>query len=158
MMRQICKQILTIVLLLGAVAPAAAQSVVTTIVTNPLTGVALDGFDPVSFFTDPRPSQGKADFEYVWAGVPWYFTNAANRDAFVSAPEAYAPQFGGHCAMSLSRGFLSDGNPRYYVVRDRRLYLFYSPGNLDAFNLSPLEALVGAYGNWPAFSAQLTTK
>ncbi len=89
-----------------------AESVVTRIVTDPLTGVALDGFDPVTYFTEPLPRLGKPDYEYYWGGVPWYFVTAANRDVFIRAPDVYAPQHGGHCEMSLARGYLSDGKPQ----------------------------------------------
>ena len=98
MMRQIGKQILTIAALAalssvaGVVLPAAAASLVTDIVTDPLTGVAIDGYDPVSYFTETEPQQGKPDFEYDWGGVPWYFATAANRDVFMRAPDIYAPQ------------------------------------------------------------------
>ena len=125
-MRQIGKQILTIgvlLLCLGA-APANAGSLVTSIVTDPLTGVAIDGFDPVSYFTGTEHVQGLPDYGYEWGGVPWYFANAANRDIFIRAPEVYAPQFGGHCLMSLSRGYLSDGKPRLYDIEAMKLYVF----------------------------------
>src|ERR1044071_6233089 len=102
MMRQISKQILTIGALLLALdaAPAAAQAVIDTIVTDPLTGVAIEGYDAVSYFTEPAPLPGLPDYEYYWGGVPWYFASAANRDVFVRNPEIYAPQYGGHCEMS----------------------------------------------------------
>ena len=87
----------------------------TTIVTDPLTGVAIDGYDAVSYFIDAEPQPGKPDFEYDWQGVPWYFDSAANRDVFMRNPDVYAPQFGGHCVTSLSRGYLSDGKPRLYL-------------------------------------------
>src|ERR1700754_1812325 len=126
MMRQICKQILTIVLAIGVLtAPVSAVSVVTTIVTDPLTGVALEGFDPVTYFTEEQPVPGSPEFEYYWGGVPWYFVSEANREIFKRAPEIYAPQHGGYCEMSLARGYLSDGNPRYYAVSRAKLYLFY---------------------------------
>src|SRR5690606_21608313 len=95
---------------------AMAASVVTTIVSDPLTGVAIDGYDPVSYFTGSEPQLGKRDFEYEWGGVPWYFVSAANRDAFARNPDVYAPQYGGHCLMALSRGYLSDGKPRLYAI------------------------------------------
>lgn len=161
MMRQIRKQILTIGLLLGALFwafPAFSASIVTTIVTNPLTGVALDGFDPVSYFTDGEPQLGSAGYSYDWGGVTWYFSSAANRDAFKSAPDVYAPQFGGHCAMSLARGFLSDGNPRVYLVLGERLYLFYSGANRDAFTMSPEKALQDAMQDWDGLSKTLSTQ
>src|SRR5689334_11666438 len=107
MMRQIGKQILTIVLLAALAAPAQAAGLVTTVVTDPLTGVALEGYDAVTYFTESEPQMGSPDYEYVWAGVPWYFASAANRDVFKRAPEIYAPQHGGHCEMSLARGYLS---------------------------------------------------
>lgn len=161
MMRQIRKQILTIGLLLGAIFgafPAAGASIVTTIVTNPLTGIALDGFDPVSYFTEGEPLLGSAGYALDWGGVTWYFASAANRDAFEKAPDVYAPQFGGHGAMSLARNFLSDGNPRVYLVMGERLYLFYSGANRDAFTMSPEKALQDAMKNWETLSLTLSTQ
>jgi YHS domain-containing protein len=156
-MRQISKQILTIALLTAAVAagPARAESVITTIVTDPLTGVALEGYDPVSYFTEPQPVPGLPDYEYYWGGVPWYFASAANRDVFMRAPEVYAPQHGGYCEMSLARGFLSDGKPSIYVIDKMKLYLFYSAANREAFLLSRADALAKAETNWPLLAADL---
>ena len=157
MMRQICKQILTIVLLLGAVAgaPARAESVVTAIVTDPLTGVAIEGYDPITFFTEPEPRQGVPDYEFYWNGVPWYFVSAANRDVFMRAPEVYAPQHGGYCEMSLARGFLSDGKPRIFVIEKMKLYLFYSAANREAFLIAKQEALQDAESHWSELAADL---
>jgi len=159
MMRQICKQILTMIgaLLLACALPfsASAQSLVTTIVSDPLTGVAIDGYDPVSYFTEPEPLPGSPEFEYYWGGVPWYFASAANRDVFKRNPEIYAPQHGGHCEMSLARGYLSDGKPRIYVIEAMKLYLFYSAANREAFLLSPAEALDKAGEAWPRLARNL---
>jgi hypothetical protein len=149
MMRHFGKRGLTIALWLLLAAPTWADSLVTTVVTDPLSGVAIDGYDAVSYFTDPEPQPGKPDFEYDWQGVPWYFEKAANRDVFMRNPEVYAPQFGGYCVTSLSRGYLSDGKPRLYLVRALKLYFFYSTANRDAFQLSPEEALKAAVANWP---------
>jgi YHS domain-containing protein len=161
-MRQTGKQILTLTLLAGLVclglppmAEARAAGLVTTIVTDPLTGVALDGYDPVSYFTDPAPQFGKSDFEYDWAGVAWYFESAANRDVFILNPTVYAPQYGGHCVMSLSRGYLSDGNPQLFVIDKARLYLFYSTANRAAFLESVPGALAAAEANWPLLAKGL---
>jgi YHS domain-containing protein len=149
MMRQIGKQILTIAawLMLGALGHA--DPLVTTIVSDPLTGIAIDGYDPVSYFTDPQPAAGKPDYEYLWQGVSWYFESAGNRDVFVRNPTIYAPQYGGHCLTSLSRGYLSDGKPQLYVIDGLKLYFFYSTANRDAFMLSRTAALATAAQNWP---------
>lgn len=161
MMRQIRKQILTMGLV-GLVAaglcaaPAAAASLVTAIVADPLTGVAIDGFDPITYFTEAEPQPGSPDFEYYWGGVPWYFVSEANRDVFTRAPEVYAPQYGGHCSMSLARGYLSDGKPRIYAIEKMQLHLFYSAANREAFLLSKDDAIARASANWPAFAAELS--
>jgi len=156
MMRQIGKQILTIAAWLALATAGLADGLVTTIVTDPLTGVAIDGYDPVSYFIAPDPQQGVSDYEYDWGGVPWYFQSAANRDVFARNPEVYAPQFGGHCLMSLSRGYLSDGKPRLYVVDGLKLYFFYSSANRDAFLLSKVPAIAAAAKNWPVLLKSLT--
>jgi hypothetical protein len=164
MMTQTSKQILTMLAfvlpLLGlaplVVAPVYAQSVVTLIVTDPLTGVGIYGMDPVSYFTEAEPLQGRADFEYIWQNVPWHFATAANRDIFATAPEIYAPQFGGHGAMGMARGYVSDSNPAIYVVFKQRLYMFYSAANREAFVLAPDDAAIAAETNWVDLSKDLS--
>jgi YHS domain-containing protein len=158
-MGQIRKQILTILLGLAvtagslAAAPVArADGLVAAVVTDPLTGVAIGGMDPVSYFTETAPQPGRPDYDYDWGGVTWYFANPANRDVFIKAPDIYAPQFGGHATMSLARGYLSDGKPQIYLVVAERLYLFYSPGNRDAFLLAPGPAIAAARKNWAGFA------
>lgn len=166
MMRQSCKQILTIAVLAavscGALAGAATAPARAAIgpaasiyVTDPLTGVALGGMDAVSYSIGAAPEPGRPDFAYIWQGVTWYFANAANRDVFIRAPEVYAPAFGGHGVMGLSRGFLSDGNPQIYLIVQGQLLLFYSTSNRDAFEMSADEALSSAARNWPRLKTTL---
>jgi YHS domain-containing protein len=154
-MRQIGKQILTIVAWLLLMSLAQAQDGAPPIVTDPLSGVAIEGYDPVSFFIEPEPQPGLPDYEYVWGGVSWYFASAANRDVFARNPATYAPQYGGHCVMSLSRGYLSDGKPRLFTIEALKLYFFYSTANRDAFLLSKTEALTTAKVNWENLSKGL---
>ena len=140
----------------ATIVPARAQSVVTLIVTDPLTGIAISGFDPVSYFTEGAPLPGRPDFEFSWQNVPWYFATPANRDVFASAPEIYAPQYGGHDGMGVSRGFVSDSDARIFTVFKERLYLFYSAANREAFLLAPDAAARTGAENWPALSRQLS--
>jgi YHS domain-containing protein len=155
MMRQIGKQILTIVAWLMLAATARADAITSLVVTDPLTGVAIDGYDPVSYFVEREPQMGRPDYEYVWQGVPWYFASAANRDVFMRNPTVYAPQYGGHCLMSLSRGYLSDGRPLLYLIEGLKLYFFYSTANREAFQMSKAEALSTAAANWQYLSKGL---
>lgn len=167
MMRQICKQFLTIgglrqvftvlVLSIFFAVPAAeaASKLQTVFVVDSLSGVVMNGYDPVSYFTEEVPLAGRPEFEYDWSGVPWYFASAANRDVFMRAPKTYAPQFGGYGLMGLSRGYLSEGNPRIYAILGGRLFLFYSTSNRDAFFLSPKSAYERAVKNWEFLSQDL---
>ncbi len=167
MMRHSGKQILTKIargagaalicstLLAPAAALAQSGGLIQAYVTDPLTSVAMGGYDPVSYFTGGEPQLGRADFEYYWHGVSWYFATPANRDVFARDPEIYAPQFGGHGAMSMARGYLSEGNPLIYEVIDNRLFLFYSIGNRDAFLEAQATARLRAMERWVVASANL---
>lgn len=160
MMRQICKQILTMLaagmLICSSAGAPTAASLVTRIVADPLTGVAIEGYDPVTYFTEPEPQPGSPNYVHYWGGVPWYFVSAANRDVFVRAPEIYAPQFGGHCGMSLARGYLSDGKPNLFAIEQMKLYLFYSTANREAFLAAHEEAAAKAEANWRRLAKELS--
>jgi YHS domain-containing protein len=163
MMRQNHKQTLTIAFGLSVLftlgpraLPAYADGSGPGFVVDALTGVALGGMDPVSYFTNQQPLSGLSDYEYDWGGAPWYFANAADRDVFIRAPEVYAPQFGGHSATSLAQGYLSDGDPRIYAVVAQRLYLFYSDGNRDIFNQAPGAVINAASAHWASLNTQIS--
>ncbi len=86
-------------------------------------GVAIQGYDPVSYFTKGEPEQGSKDLSYQWNGSTWYFANAANRDSFTKNPEKYAPQYGGACAFATSLGKKEVGSPKHWDIKDGKLYL-----------------------------------
>ncbi|QQR39623.1 YHS domain-containing (seleno)protein [Devosia rhizoryzae] len=135
-----------------------AQSIVDWVETDPLTGLAIGGMDPVSYFTEDAPLPGKPDYEVVWMGAPWLFANKANRDVFERQPKIYAPQYGGHGAMSMARGFVSDADPLIYAVYKQRLYLFYSAANREAFLLAPDAAALRGQEHWQVLSKSLSTR
>lgn len=165
-MKHISKQILTMTALVlpllclnaATIPPTLAQSIVTYIQTDPLTGIAMGGMDPVSYFTEPAPLPGSPDHEFIWKGAPFQFANPANLEVFSRNPEIYAPRFGGHGAMSMSRGFVSDSNPMFYVVFKQRLFLFYSASNREAFLLAPDAAAIRGEEHWLTLSKTLSTR
>lgn len=57
---------------------------------------AIRGYDPVAYFVAGKPVKGSKEFTHQWNGASWYFSSAGNRDLFKSAPEKYAPQYGGY--------------------------------------------------------------
>jgi Flp pilus assembly protein TadD len=87
-------------------------------------GVAINGFDPVAFFTEKRAAQGSAAYFHIWGGAIWLFTSAANRDRFAATPDRYAPVFGGYCAFCMAGGNKVHGDPAAsWVIYEGRLYL-----------------------------------
>jgi hypothetical protein len=91
-----------------------------------LSGVALYGFDPVSYFLGEGPKPGLAEHEIIWSGVAWRFASVANRDAFLDHPETYAPRVGGYDATAVAQGLTVRANPWLSVVHSDGLYLFRS--------------------------------
>jgi YHS domain-containing protein len=109
-----------IVAIVFSVAPMAAQS------ADPPSGpkLAIQGYDPVAYFTDSRAIRGKPEFSYVWDDFTYQFASSANRDRFASDPERYAPVFPGYCAAALSLGRIMRPDPEQWLIIDGKLYLF----------------------------------
>src|SRR5689334_16496530 len=125
------------------------------VVTNRYTGLAIDGFDPVAYFIEAAPKEGRAELEFRSDGAIWRFFNEGNRSAFAAAPEVYAPRFGGHDPMALARGAATPGHPALWLIAEQRLYLFYSAEARAAFARDPESAIEAAERNWPAVQRTL---
>lgn len=105
---------------------AAAASALSPVNKSFLGGVAIDGYDPVAYFTDGKPVEGKKEFSHEWKGATWRFASAEHRDRFAAAPEQYAPQYGGYCAWAVAHGYTADIEPEAWAVVDGKLYLNYN--------------------------------
>ena len=79
----------------AAAAPRARAATTERVVADRFTGLAIDGMDPVAYFTEGRAVPGRADLEASVAGAVWRFCNDDNRAFFLAHPEIYGPQFGG---------------------------------------------------------------
>jgi len=119
------------------------------VVTDPQTGLAIDGFDPVAYFTGDGPAQGREAYEFKLAGVTWRFRNEGNRAAFADHPEVYAPQFGGFDPVAIGRGVSVPGHPLSWAVVGERLYLFYNAEARAEFIEAPRRAIEAARRQWP---------
>jgi YHS domain-containing protein len=138
--------------------PGAWAGVATTewVVIDWRTGLAINGFDPVAYFTDAAAAVGHADLEYTYAGATWRFRNRGNQAAFVAHPEIYMPRLGGHDPVQAARGLGVAGNPELWLIVADRLYLFYDDENRAAFAADPGRYIVEAERKWPAVLRTLT--
>jgi hypothetical protein len=136
--------------------PSAAQASTTErVVVNRFSGLAIEGFDPVAYFTDAEAVLGRQEFEASQAGAIWRFRNASNRASFVAYPDIYGPQFGGYDPIDLARGVTVAGNPRFWLVSGQRLYLFSREQSRDAFAAAPAGVLRNAIERWPGLEQTL---
>lgn len=113
-------------------------------------GVAIGGYDTVSFFIDGRPVPGRADHAVMWKGVIWRFASAGNQAAFEANPRAFAPRFGGYCAYAVSQGYLASGSPSNWQIVDGQLYILHNGAVHQMWQPAAAELIVQASGNWPA--------
>lgn len=112
-------------------------------------GLAIQGYDPVAFFTDGRPVKGKAEFPVRHNGALYYFASKEHRDLFKADPAKYEPIFGGYCAYGVSRNKLVEIDVEAFQIMDGRLLLQYSKGARENFNKDAKGNLVKANANWP---------
>ncbi|MEO6624931.1 MAG: YHS domain-containing (seleno)protein [Burkholderiaceae bacterium] len=89
------------------------------------TDTAINGYDPVAYFTVGKPVKGQDTLAYEWMGAKWKFSSQANLDLFKGNPEKYAPQYGGYCAYGVVQDALIKVEPEQFTVRDGKLYLNY---------------------------------
>jgi hypothetical protein len=86
--------------------------------------LAIQGYDPVAYFTDGRPVRGLPEFAYEWDARRYLFARAEHRELFKADPARYAPQFANFCAMALSQGEIVVADPQNWLISDDRLYIF----------------------------------
>jgi YHS domain-containing protein len=115
-------------------------------------GVAIQGYDPVAFFTEGKPVKGRAEFLARHDGAIYYFASKEHRDLFKADPMKYEPVFGGYCAYGVSRNKLVEIDVDAFQIMDGRLLLQYSKGVRDNFNKDPKGNLSKANANWPTLA------
>lgn len=133
-------------------APAAlspAHAAEPPVYTGFLSSLAVDGTDPVAYFTEGRPVAGSARFESRYEGATWRFVSAANKAAFDADPVRYAPQYGGYCAWAVSQGYTAKGDPANWRIVDGRLYLNYNAEVQRTWEKDIPGNIRKADGNWP---------
>ena len=128
--------------------PAAAAAL-DPVSVDPHDGIAIHGFDPVSYFASDQARQGRPDLEYTFQGATWRFSNDGNRAAFVDHPDVYAPRFGGYDPVAIARGVLVAGNPLIWIINGERLYFFYDDSARAEFAAAPVRIAETAQRRWP---------
>jgi len=115
--------------------------------------LSINGYDPVAYFTDGKPVQGKPEFEYSWHRLRWRFASGEHRDLFTRDAKHYAPQYDGYCALGTS----ADGaahkdtvDPEAWAIVDGKLYLTHNRYLLEVWRENAKEHIHQADQDWEA--------
>jgi YHS domain-containing protein len=117
-------------------------------------GLAIEGYDPVSYFSG-KPKEGSPKFSYTYEGVTYHFINDADLQTFKQNPAKYEPQYGGWCAYAMgSTGEKVDVDPDTYKIIDGKLFLFYNKyfnNTLKSWNKDEKALKAKADANWTKY-------
>ena len=114
-------------------------------------GLAIQGYDPVAYFTDGKAIEGSDKIKYTKAGVTYHFSSEKNKQAFTENPSKYEPQYGGYCAYAMADGDKVRIDPETFKIVDDKLYLFYNfrfTNTLKSWNKDEGNLLPKANSEW----------
>jgi enamine deaminase RidA (YjgF/YER057c/UK114 family)/YHS domain-containing protein len=117
--------------------------------------LSISGYDPVAYFTDGKPVQGKSEFEYLWHKLRWRFANDAHRELFVKDPDHYTPQYDGYCAMGTTNDAAAHKDtvdPEAWAIVDGKLYLTHNQYWLQVWREKAEEYIRRADVDWQAMA------
>jgi YHS domain-containing protein len=140
-----------VVSIIGALAVLAHAGEAINIDKN---GLALQGYDPVAYFTDGKPIKGSPEFKATHEGATYQFASAAHRDLFNQLPAKYEPQFGGFCGYAASINKLAPIEVEYFQVLHDRLILQHNKKAWDLWHKDVEGNLKKADAKWPQLSQQ----
>lgn len=114
--------------------------------------LAIQGYDPVAYFTAGKAVKGKKEINAAHNGIVYYFSTKANKEAFVKNPAQYEPQYGGWCAYAMgSNGEKVEIDPETFKIIEGKLYLFYNAyfnNTLKSWNKDEKNLKKKADANW----------
>lgn len=109
-----------------AAEPAETARVVSILLMVDENGVAVNGYDPVSYFSG-APAPGDPAISSIVDGAEYRFASAENKAAFDADPKAFQPQFGGYCAYGVAEGAKFRTDPATGTVVNGKLYFNKNP-------------------------------
>jgi enamine deaminase RidA (YjgF/YER057c/UK114 family) len=113
--------------------------------------LSISGYDPVAYFTDGKPVQGKSEIAYLWHRLRWRFANDEHRQSFAKDPDHYAPQYDGYCAMGASGEDVAHKDtvdPAAWAIVDGKLYLVHNEYWLQVWQEKAAEHIKQANRDW----------
>lgn len=113
---------------------------------------AIQGYDPVAYFTQKKAVKGKATIATTYEGVIYNFASQTDKDLFLKNPSNYEPQYGGWCSYAMgASGEKVEVDPETFKITDGKLNLFYNAffnNTLKSWNKDEVNLKKKADANW----------
>jgi YHS domain-containing protein len=144
-------------LVASAAVPAASLVATPALAAKPevyaTDGIAINGYDPVAYFTQSKPVSGDEAYSSDWKGAKMLFANAEHKAMFDADPEKFAPRYGGYCAYAVSKGGTATTSPDAWTVFEDRLYLNFNTTVRGIWSEDIPGNIAKADANWPGVLA-----
>ena len=111
---------------------------------------AIDGYDPVAYFTSGTATAGDPRITAEWRGVQWRFADESHRDLFLADPEKYAPAYGGYCAWAMGNAYTAHGDPQQFSVVNGRVFLNFDAATKAKWVVESDRLVAAGDTHWPA--------
>ncbi len=117
--------------------------------------LAIEGYDPVAYFTQNKAVKGSAQWAVLLDGVLYQFASEQNKNLFKANPAKYEPQYGGWCAYAMgATGEKVEVDPETFKITNGKLYLFYhswTNNTLTKWNKDESNLRTKADASWKKF-------
>jgi YHS domain-containing protein len=114
--------------------------------------LALQGYDPVAYFTQAKAVKGSEKFSINIDGLIYYCSSEQNKKLLEQNPATYEPQYGGWCAYAMGNtGEKVEINPETFKIVNNKLYVFYNAyfnNTLNDWNKNEAVLKAKADANW----------
>lgn len=119
---------------------------------NHVNGLAIEGYDPVAYFTAHSAQKGNPQYTFTYGSINYRFASLQNLQTFKANPAAYEPQYGGWCAYAMGNtGEKVPVDPGTFKIVNGKLYLFYNKwlnNTLTSWNKNEKQLNANANANW----------
>jgi len=110
-------------------------------------GVALQGYDPVAYFTDGQPIDGAKELAMRYNDATYYFASAEHKAQFEKEPGKYASAFGGFCVFAVPRGATAPARVDAFQIINGHLVLQNNKDVLKRWQEDPKDNFEKAEAN-----------
>jgi YHS domain-containing protein len=143
-----------VTMLAFAASSLAADVAAKSLILKTKDGFAIQGYDPVAYFTDNRAVKGKVNIASEYNGARYLFASVDHKAVFDRDSAKYAPAYGGYCGYAASIHRLSPISPEWFQIEDGKLILQHNKKAFDLFNRDLKENVAKADANWPGLVAK----